>query len=278
MNTFLRRRTGPTVRYLLLAVVAFIALLPTYVMFTGAFKTQADFLRSPFGLPLSPTLAGFGRVWSAQFPTWFSNSVIVTGASVILTIAIAALAAWGFANWNFPGKSTLLAVIISLMVIPPVVLLIPLFQMGAQLGWISTFQLLIVIYIGLMLPFSIFMLTNFFSTVPSSMLEAAKVDGASSWTTFVRIVLPLSKAPMATLAIVNVLWAWNELLLALVLMQSNDKKTLMIGLTGFQSRYSLDIPTVMAGMAIATLPLLVVYLFGQRSFIQGLTAGAIKGE
>ncbi len=76
----------------------------------------------------------------------------------------------------------------------------------------------------------------------------------------------------------NVLWAWNELLLALVLMQSNDKKTLMIGLTGFQSRYSLDIPTVMAGMAIATLPLLVVYLVGQRSFIQGLTAGAIKGE
>lgn len=278
MITFLRRRTGPTVRYALLTVVAIIALLPTYVMFTGAFKTQADFLRSPFGLPLSPTLAGFGRVWSAQFPTWFSNSVIVTGASVILTIAIAALAAWGFANWDFPGKSTLLAVIISLMVIPPVVLLIPLFQMGAQLGWISTFQLLIVIYIGLMLPFSIFMLTNFFSTVPSSMLEAAKVDGATSWTTFVRIVLPLSKAPLATLAIVNVLWAWNELLLALVLMQSNDKKTLMIGLTGFQSRYSLDIPTVMAGMAIATLPLLVVYLVGQRSFIQGLTAGAIKGE
>ena len=278
MITFFRRRTGPTVRYVLLAVVAIIALLPTYVMFTGAFKTQADFLRSPFGLPLSPTLAGFSRVWSAQFPTWFTNSVIVTGASVILTIAIAALAAWGFANWDFPGKSTLLAVIISLMVIPPVVLLIPLFQMGAQLGWISTFQLLIVIYIGLMLPFSIFMLTNFFSTVPSSMLEAAKVDGASSWTTFVRIVLPLSKAPLATLAIVNVLWAWNELLLALVLMQSNDKKTLMIGLTGFQSRYSLDIPTVMAGMAIATLPLLVVYLVGQRSFIQGLTAGAIKGE
>jgi ABC-type glycerol-3-phosphate transport system permease component len=278
MITFLRRRTGPAVRYAMLAVVAIIALLPTYVMFTGAFKTQAEFLRSPFGLPLAPTLAGFGRVWSAQFPTWFTNSVIVTGASVVLTVAFAALAAWGFANWNFPGKSTLLAIIISLMVIPPVVLLIPLFQMGAQLGWISTYHLLIFIYIGLMLPFSIFMLTNFFSTVPSSILEAARVDGASSWATFVRIVLPLSKAPLATLAIVNVLWAWNELLLALVLMQSTDKKTLMIGLTGFQSRYSLDIPTVMAGMAIATLPLLVVYLIGQRSFIQGLTAGAIKGE
>ncbi len=273
-----RRYGGPTVRYVLLSVFALVALLPTYVMFTGAFKSQDQFIRSPFGLPLEPSLDGFVRVWSAQFPVWFMNSVVVTGASVILTVAVAALAAWGFANWSFRGKSGLLAVIISLMVIPPVVLLIPLFQVGAQLGWISTYRLLILIYIGLMLPFSIFMLTNFFSTVPGSILEAARVDGASSWTTFTRIVLPLSKAPLATLAIVNVLWAWNELLLALVLMQSDDKKTLMIGLTGFQSRYSLDIPTVMAGMSIATLPLLVVYLIGQRSFIQGLTAGSIKGE
>jgi ABC-type glycerol-3-phosphate transport system permease component len=278
MIALMRRRSGAVARYSLLVVVAFVALLPTYVMFTGAFKTQTDFLRSPFGLPLSPSLDGFTRVLSDQFPAWFMNSVIVTGLSAAITIAVAAFAAWGFAHWDFPGRSTILGVVVSLMVIPPVVLLIPLFQLGAQLGWISTFRLLILIYIGLMLPFSIYMLTNFFSTVPASILEAARMDGASSWVTFVRIVLPLSKAPLATLAIVNVLWAWNELLLALVLMQSNQMKTLMVGLTGFQSRYSLDIPTVMAGMSIATLPLLVAYIFGQRYFIQGLTAGAVKGE
>jgi ABC-type glycerol-3-phosphate transport system permease component len=275
---FLRRRGGAIARYALLIVVAFVALLPTYVMFTGAFKTQDEFLRSPFGLPFSPNLDGFARVWSAEFPVWFMNSVFVTVTSVVVTVTFAAFAAWGFANWRFPGRSSFLGIVISLMVVPPVVLLIPLFQLGASLGWISTFRLLILIYIGLMLPFSIYMLTNFFATVPESIIEAARVDGASSWTTFVRIVLPLSKAPLATLAIVNALWAWNELLLALVLMQKNEVKTLMIGLTGFQSRYSLDIPTVMAGMAIATLPLLVAYLFGQRYFIQGLTAGAIKGE
>lgn len=274
----LSRYTGPTVRYILLGVVAFVALLPTYVMFTGAFKTQKEFLNNPFGLPSSLNLDGFGRVWSDQFPTWFSNSLIVTGISVVLTVAFAALAAWGFANWDFPAKGMILGIVISLMVIPPVVLLIPLFQLGANLGWISTFQLLIFIYVGLMLPFSVYMLTNFFSTIPESILEAARMDGASSWTAFVRVVLPLSKAPLATLGIVNILWAWNELLLALVLMQSNEMKTLMVGLTGFQSRYSLDIPTVMAGMSIATIPLLIAYLFGQRFFIQGLTAGAIKGE
>ncbi len=274
----LRRRSGPALRWVVLAAVCVIALLPTYVMFSGAFKTQQDFLANPFGLPRTWSLDGFARVWSDQFPVWFGNSLLVTAASVVVTVAFAAFAAWGFVNWDFPGKSTVLGIVISLMVIPPVVLLIPLFQLGARLGWISTFQLLIVIYAGLMLPFSVYMLTNFFATIPASVLEAARMDGASSWTTFLRIVLPLSKAPLATLVIVNALWAWNELLLALVLMQDNQMKTLMVGLTGFQSRYSLDIPTVMAGMSIATLPLLIAYLFGQRYFIQGLTAGAIKGE
>lgn len=269
---------GASVRYLFLGITSVIALLPTYVMFTGAFKTQEEFLRSPFTLPLSPTLEGFSKVWTDDFSTWFGNTVIVTAGAVLVTTLVASFAAWGFANWEFPGKGALLAIIISLMVVPPVVLLIPLFQMGAQFGQISTLQFLIFIYVGLMLPFSVFMLTNFFVTIPKSLLEAASIDGASSVTAFVRIVFPLSRAPIATLLTVNALWAWNELLLALVLLQSNERKTLMIGLTGFQSRYSLDIPTVMAGMAIATLPLLALYLIGQRSFIQGITAGSVKGE
>jgi ABC-type glycerol-3-phosphate transport system permease component len=188
------------------------------------------------------------------------------------------LAAWGLVHWPFRGREAVLGVTVSLMVVPPVVLLIPLFQFGARLGWISTFRIVILIYVGLMLPFSVYLLANFFRTIPPSILEAAKIDGASAWRTFVRIVLPLSGAPVATLVVVNLLWVWNELLLALVFLQSDSKKTLMVGITGFQSRYSLDIPTVMAGLSIATLPLVVAYLFGQRYFIQGLTAGSVKGE
>ena len=129
-----------------------------------------------------------------------------------------------------------------------------------------------------MLPFSVYMLTNFFKSIPESIIESANIDGASSFRTFRSIVLPLSGPALATLAVVNLLWAWNELLLALVFLQTNDKKTLMVGITGFQSRYSLDIPTVMAGMSIATLPLIIAYLFGQKFFIAGLTAGSTKGE
>src|SRR5919198_954898 len=139
-------------------------------------------------------------------------------------LTLAALAGWGFARWDFRGRDALLGALVSLMVVPPVVLLVPLFVFGVKLGWISTFRLVILIYVGLMLPFSVYMLTNFFRTIPSSLIEAARLDGASSWDVFLRIVLPLSRAPLATLAVVNLLWVWNELLIALVFLQDDSKK------------------------------------------------------
>ncbi|OFW72930.1 MAG: hypothetical protein A2Y55_10145 [Actinobacteria bacterium RBG_16_68_12] len=110
------------------------------------------------------------------------------------------------------------------------------------------------------------------------MIEAAIVDGASSWAVFRRIVLPLSAAPLLTLAVVNMLWVWNELLIALVFLQDDSKRTLMVGITGFQNRYNLDVPVIMSGLTLATLPILAFYLFGQRFFVRGLVSGAVKGE
>jgi hypothetical protein len=120
-------------------------------------------------------------------------------------LVLAALAAWGFAQRDFRGRETLLAALVSLMVVPPVVLLLPLFGMGSDLDLVGTYEYVILIYVGFMLPFSIYMLTNFFRTIPRSLIEAAVVDGASSWDVFRRIVLPLSRAPLATLAVVNLL-------------------------------------------------------------------------
>src|SRR4029079_4105552 len=158
-----------------------VALFPVYVMVSAAFKTQHDFLGDPFSPPFHPTLDGFDAAVGDQFPRWFANSVVLTAASVAATLAIASLAAWGFARWSFRGRDALLSLLVSLMVVPPVVLLVPLFVFGADLGWISTFRLVILIYVGLMLPFSVFMLTSFFRTIPSSMIEAATIDGASVW-------------------------------------------------------------------------------------------------
>lgn len=274
----LTRHLGATSRHAVLFVLSFAALAPGYLMVTGSFKTQEDFLDRPWSLPTSPGLDAYRTTFNDQFTQWLINSVLVTAGAAVLTMVVAALAAWGLVHWPFRGRDTVLGIVVSLMVVPPVVLLIPLFQVGAQLGWISTFRIVVLIYVGLMLPFSIYLLANFFKAIPVSLLEAASLDGASPFQIFLRVVLPLSGPPVATLAVVNLLWAWNELLLALVFLQNDEKKTLMVGITGFQSRYSLDIPTVMAGMVVATLPLAAAYLFGQRYFIRGLTAGGIKGE
>jgi ABC-type glycerol-3-phosphate transport system permease component len=272
------RRIGALGRHAVLLLFTVAALTPAYLMVTGALKTQQQFLQSPWALPSSLRFDAFRTALSDQFGRWFLNSMTLTVGAVALTVLMAAMAAWGLVHWPFRGRDTVLAVTVSLMVVPPVVLLIPLFQLGATLGLISTFRIVVMIYVGLMLPFSIYLLANFFRAIPTSLFEAAAIDGAGPWLIFRRIVLPLSGAPIATLAVVNLLWVWNELLLALVFLQSDTKKTLMVGITGFQSRYSLDIPTVMAGMSLATLPLVIAYLFGQRYFIQGLTSGGTKGE
>lgn len=273
-----RRLGGTLAKHALLIAASTIALFPVYVMVTAAFKSQAGFLEHPWAPLSQPTLAGFRAALSDQFPRWFANTVVLSFSSVLITLLVAALAAWGFAHWSFRARDVVLGVLVALMVVPPVVLLVPLFVFGVRIGQISTFRLVILIYVGLMLPFSVYMLTNFFRTIPPSMIEAAVVDGCSSWRVFRRIVLPLSAAPLVTLGVVNMLWVWNELLIALVFLQDDSKKTLMVGFTGFQSRYSLDVPVIMAGLTLATLPIVTVYVFGQRFFQRGLVAGALKGE
>jgi ABC-type glycerol-3-phosphate transport system permease component len=267
---------GRGARHAVLTIVTLSALLPVYVMVSSAFRTQAAVIDQPLGFPTSPTLHGFRTALNDQFPRWLLNSFIVTGGSVAICMLFASMAAFGLVRFAFVGRDAVLGSMIALMVIPPVVLVIPLFSLGVELNLINTFRLVILIYVGLMLPFSIYMLWAFFRTIPQPLFEAATVDGANSLQIFVRVVLPLSGAPLVTLAIVNVLWAWNELLFALIFLQSDSKHTVMAGLTAFQNRYTLDVPVVMAGLSLATLPIVAIYLLGQRYFTRGLVAGAIK--
>jgi ABC-type glycerol-3-phosphate transport system permease component len=142
---------------------------------------------------------------------------------------------------------------------------------------VSTHLGVILIYAGLTMPFSVYLLTSFFRSIPYELIESALMDGASHLRVLVQIVLPMSAPPLVTLVVVNALWAWNELLIALVFLPADELKTLMVGITVFRSRYNLDVPITMAGMLLASLPMVGLYLFGQRYFIRGLTAGAVKG-
>ena len=177
---------------------------------------------------------------------------------------------------EFKGRETLLALSTSLMAVPPVVMIVPLFVLYTQLGLISTYEGTILIYAGLITPFSVYLLTTFFRTVPKDLFESARIDGAGPFLILVKIVLPLSLPAIVTLVVVNSLYVWNDLLIAIIFLQDDAKRTLMAGISVFQGRYNNQVPLTMAGMVIASAPMLILYIVFQKHFIRGLMAGAIK--
>ena len=262
----------------ILFVAAILVLYPVWFMVSTAFKTQHQYLQNPYAFPWPLSLGNFsGAVHGATFFLWFKNSAILTIGSVVLCTACAAFAAYATARMRFIGRNVFFALCTALMVVPPVVMLLPLFILFTNLNLVSSYQGVILIYAGLTLPFSIYMLTNFFRAIPHELIESALTDGARNFAVLWRIVLPLSAPALVTLIVVNGLWVWNELLIALVFLPADNLKTLMVGVTVFQNKYNLNVPVTMAGMLLASVPMLLVYLFGQRFFIRGLTAGAVKG-
>jgi ABC-type glycerol-3-phosphate transport system permease component len=274
-----RVTTGQAVvKQALLVLITLVALYPLFWMLITAFKTQSTYLANPYSLPWPPALENLLQALrGGRFARWFLNSVVITTGSTAAVVFISCLAAFVFAKMRFRGSTTYLNLVISLMVIPPVVMIVPLFILYAQLNLTSTYRGIIIIYTGLTIPFSVYLLTNFFKTVPTDIVSSALIDGCRPGTILWRIFVPLSAPALVTLVIVNALWIWNELLLALVFLPKDEMRTLMVGITAFKSKLNLDVPVTMAGLLLTTLPMLVLYIAFQRFFIRGLTEGATKG-
>ncbi|HVD09272.1 MAG TPA: carbohydrate ABC transporter permease [Gaiellaceae bacterium] len=274
----LRLRPGKILRQIVLAAAGLTALYPIVFMASTAFKDRAQYLENQYDLPWPLYFGNFSAALrGGTFFLWFKNSVILTTGSVVLCTLCAALAAFAVARMRFRGRDVFFSLNVALMVVPPVVMLIPLFVLFVDLGLVSTYQGTILIYAGLTIPFSIYLLANFFRAIPRELIESALTDGATNLRVLIQIILPLSAPALVTLVVVNALWVWNELLIALVFLPEDELKTLMVGITVFRSRYNLDVPITMAGMLLASIPMILLYVFGQRFFIRGLTAGAVKG-
>lgn len=260
-----------------LLVSAFLALVPTLFMISTALKSDEEYAIDKLGLPDWPVLDNFRAVLlDSPFLTWMANSVILVMGAVLLSTVVSCLAAYAIACMDFKGRDTLLALSTSLMTVPPVVMIVPLFVLYTQLGLISTYQGTILIYAGLITPFSVYLLTTFFRTVPKELFESARIDGAGPFLILIKIVLPLSLPAIVTLVVVNSLYVWNDLLIAIIFLQDDAKRTLMAGISVFQGRYNNQVPLTMAGMVIASAPMLILYIVFQKQFIRGLMAGAIK--
>jgi ABC-type glycerol-3-phosphate transport system permease component len=266
------------VKHFLYVILSIITLFPVYFIIVSAFKTKKEYAISALSLPHNPVLQNFTETFKGNtFWLWLMNSVILTVGSILISLIIALFAAFAFSKMKFWGKKAMLNIIVSLMVIPPIVMVIPLFRLMAGINLTNNYASVILIYSALLLPFTIYLLTNFFATIPNSLLESARIDGCTDIRILFNIIVPLARPAIITVIVVNSLWTWSELLIALIFLQSNKMKTLMVGIALFKTRYAINVPVTMAAMVMATVPMIVLYIFGQRYFVRGISSGAIKG-
>lgn len=272
-----RVRPDLALKHGVLGVAVLIALTPTVFMVLTSLKSEEEYTFNKVGPPAAPVLDHYRSVlFASDFFAWMGNSLVLAAGAVALSTAVSCLGAYAIARMKFAGRGLLFSVSTSLMAVPPVVMIVPLFVLYAQLDLISTYHGAILIYAGLITPFSVYLLTTFFRTIPRELFESARIDGAGDLRILVRIVLPLSLPALLTLVVVNALYVWNDLLIAIIFLQDDAKRTLMAGISVFQGRYGDQIPLTMAGMVFASAPMVILYIAFQKHYISGLMAGSIK--
>lgn len=262
-----------------LLLVVVLNVVPLYYMVVSSLRPGGGFfVANRLSPPRDPMWSNYTTLFTDKgFGRFFVNSVILTATSVVLATIVAVLAAYAFTRLRGKLANVLFVGTVALLAVPPIIVLVPLFLLAAKLGLVNTYAAPIVIYVGFVLPFSVLMLRNYFEAIPRELLQAARVDGAGALDELRHVVLPLSKPAVLALAVINGLWVWNELLISIVFLQTNDLRTLQAGIAFFAGRNVADVPLILAGSVVATIPILVAFVFGQRYFVRGLTGGAVKG-
>jgi ABC-type glycerol-3-phosphate transport system permease component len=272
------RRTNdrPVLRWVAAFVLAAVFAFPLYWMLATALMPRADLLAGDYGLlPHTLEWSNFTRAWeSYPFARWFLNSTVIAVASVVLTVAINLSAGYAFAKIRFPGRTLLFLLIISTLMIPVQVIMIPQYQVVADLGWLDTYWAVIIPRAAE--AFGIFFARQFFMGIPNELIEAARIDGAGEWTIFRKIVLPLSKPLIAVLVIFTFMWRWNEFAWPLIVLKDSDAYTSTIGMYFLRGQHGDDVTALMAMGLLSIIPIVLVFLFFQRYFVEGLVRSGLK--
>lgn len=262
-----------------LALVALAFLLPQLWLFSLSLKDRgAVFAYPPRWIPANPSLDNYVfALTGTQVPWYLWNSVKVAVAATLLTLAAGIPAAYVLSRERFAGRGPLLATLLVVQMISPVVLLLPLYVLVERMGLVDTHAGLVLAYAAIQVPFTAWVLKNFFDAVPPALFEAARLDGASRLRTLWSIALPLVAPGLAATTIFNLAAYWSEFALALVLLDSQSRFTIPIGVFSLQSAYETEWQLVAAASFIGLVPMMAAFIFLQRYFIAGLTAGAVKG-
>jgi ABC-type glycerol-3-phosphate transport system permease component len=278
-GTLPRRLGRHSTRYVVLTVGAAIMVLPFLYMLSTSLKTQTYVLTiPPQFIPHPATVSNYHDAWSTDnFAQYFMNSVVVAVATTALSLLLSSMMAYAFSRFAFPGREILFKLLLLGLMIPAMMLIIPQFILAKYLGLIDSMAGLVVFYVGASLSLNTFLLRGFFQAIPIELEQAMQVDGAGAFTRYWRLILPLAKPALATATIFTFLGSWDEFAWALTIINTPSKRTLPLAIALFQGQNSTLWGLVFAASIIAVVPVIVVFLLFQRYFVQGLTAGAVKG-
>ena len=272
--TGLRR---PRLSTVLLSVLAVAWLYPLLWTLTNAIKSSADIYRAPWDVPWPPAIGNIGEAWSrGQLGLAMANSAYVTAMTVTVVLVLSVTAAYALTRLRLPGRAILFLVVLAPLIVPTEVLIVPLFSMFRALGLVNSLPGLALTNVVANVSFATLILTGYFRTIPQDVIDAARVDGAGRVDVLLRIVIPLARPGILAVTVLVAVFTWNDFGGSLVLLQRPDVFTAPLALSRFSTFYATDQGLTFAGMAIVILPPLLLFLVVQRSFIRGLTAGAIR--
>ena len=272
------QKTTPyrVISILLLIVLAVLMIFPLYWIITGSFKDARTInSATPVWFPLNPTTDNYTRLFERPAGIWMFNTVFMCVMSMLLTCVAAAMGGYALAKKRFTGRVVLFSVFVCAMALPKQVILIPLLKEMAFLGLHNTLWAVIFPTVGW--PFGVFLMKQFSENIPGEMLEAARIDGAGEARTFVNIVFPMIKPGVGALAIFTFITAWNDYFLQLIMLNDMDVLTISLGIAKLQSELSTDYGLIMAGAALGSVPIILIFLMFQKFFTRGITMGAVKG-
>lgn len=264
--------------YFVMGVVLLISIVPLIWVFLSSFKTNNEILESAFTLPHTPSLAGYEMAMEmANIPMRFVTSLIVATTTTVISVLIYSMAAYVLARCEFKLRGAVFGLLICSMLIPSNAMIQPIYSTVKNLGLYDTKSGLILIYTGFSMAMCLFLMRSFFLSVPKELEEAAYMEGAGFFTTFLRIMLPIAKPSIASSAVMTFIGAWNELLYALLLTSSEANRTLPLTMKYFTSMFSFNYTAMFAALVMCIVPTIIVYVILQEQIMESMIAGAVKG-
>ena len=276
--TAVKKNVLSGIKYLILILFAVLCLFPLVWLFFSSFKTNSELFENPWGLPGVYRLDNYIQaIREGHILRYFANSSIIAFTAVLVAVILSTMVAFAIMRMDWKLSKLTLNIFLLGMMIPVYAMIVPLFTMFSKVGLLNTHAAVILPHIAISFPMAIFILTGFMGSIPRELEEAAVIDGCNIYEIFFQVIVPISKSSMVTVAVVNFINIWNDLLLPQIFLTDSAKMTLPVGLTEFQGQYATNYVVEIAAVVITVIPSVIVYILLHKNIMEGMVAGAVKG-